>query len=193
MRTALLSTFFLVVTTCSAAEYTIKTADDGRFSVLHLDLDSDKADPPRFKTSSLTKQTIIANDPKCVVQLKSQHNRLVSRSELDHYTQTTMHVTAPVAAIRLHVMVFDVFGVYRRTLVVDIFNDFNGTKQPYTHKEGFEVEWSSLWNDLTVLTYVARVRLADGTQWVADVDSLSKTLTKEKHVNITKHLRESDK
>jgi hypothetical protein len=193
MRTVVIVTLLLIVTTCSAEEYTIKTEDAGRFSVLHYDSDSDKADPPRFKTSSLRKQTIIANDPKCVVQLKSQHNRLVSRSELEHYTQTTMHVTAPVAAIRLHVMVFDVFGLYRRTLVVDIFNDFNGATQPYTHKEGFEVEWSSLWNDLTVLTYVERVRLADGTQWVADVDSLSKTLTKEKHVNITKQLRESEK
>jgi hypothetical protein len=105
-----------------------------------------------------------------------------------------MHVSAPVAAIRLNVVVFDVFGVYRRTLVVDIFEDFNGTTQPYTSdNEGFEVEWSSLWNDLTVLTYVDRVRLADGTQWVAGVDSLSKTLTKAKHVDIPKQLRESDK
>jgi hypothetical protein len=194
MRKVVLSTLMLVVTTCSAAEYTIKTEDAGRFSVLHYDSDSDKADPPRFKTSSLRKQTVIANDPQCVVQLKSQHNRLVSQSGLKHYTQTTMHVSAPVAAIRLNVVVFDVFGVYRRTLVVDIFEDFDGKTQPYTSdNKGFEVEWSSLWNDLTVLTYVKRVRLADGTQWVADVDSLSKTLTKAKLVDIPKQLRESDK
>lgn len=35
MRTAVLSTLLLVVTTCSADEYTIKTEDAGRFSVLH--------------------------------------------------------------------------------------------------------------------------------------------------------------
>lgn len=35
MRTAVLSTLLLVVTTCSADEYTIKTEDAGRVSVLH--------------------------------------------------------------------------------------------------------------------------------------------------------------
>lgn len=128
------------------------------------------------KSSTLQRESVLFNDPDCPAQILR-----VSFEFEDEDTEITasnhLSFVQPASAVEVRHILFDVFGRHMTNISNVEVNDFSATPNLF----------SSRWEDLdekdatrllTTVTYVARVRLADGTQWVFDPDSLATELGK---------------
>ena len=123
------------------------------------------------KGSSLMRETILLNDPDSPVQITKTQTRFeLVKSNFDFVSANEFDTKKPLAAVSIHHVVFDVFGRQMDNLsAIDVSDRDVGRYA----KEG---RWRSLGDYvpalLTTVTYVGRVRLSDGTQWVFDEDRL---------------------
>ncbi len=146
------------------AEYEIVRNNDGpfAFSISGVKLN---------EGSTLLRESILFNDPSCPVQLVSHSTGFSYKDRGFRYTGTTaLEVTAPASAVEVRTSLFDVFGQHMSNLSNSEPRDFAaGTIE-------LNGEWRASDNDvselLTSVTYIARVRLADGRQWIWSRDNL---------------------
>ncbi len=127
------------------------------------------------KGSSLMRESILLNDPDCPVQITKTQTRFdLVKSNFDYVSTNEFETKKAIAAVSIHHAVFNVFGRYMDNLSdIDVADRDVGRQS----KEG---RWKSLGDYvptlLTTVTYVSRVRLSDGTQWVYDEDKLLSAL-----------------
>lgn len=123
------------------------------------------------KGSSLKRESVLFNDPASPVQITSHTTSIKFKDRGFRFVgKTGVDVGQPVVAVQVRTILFDVFGQHMKNL---------GNTEPKDFAPGkakFEGEWRAYENDitelLTTVTYVARVRLADGTQWVFNNENL---------------------
>ncbi len=139
---------------------------------------STEADGPVIsRGSSLIRESILFNAPSSPVQIishsigeKYEDRRFVWEAE------TTINVDETIQAIQLRLMQYDVFGQHMQNLGNTEIRDLDSGKAT------FEGKWRARETDvahfLTSVTYVARVRFEDGTQWVYDEGKLVEALQK---------------
>jgi hypothetical protein len=119
------------------------------------------------KGSSLVREAIVLNDPDSPVQISRVATRFeLMKSNFALVAATDFTARAPVAAVSIRHVAFDVFGRHMENLAATDVTD----RGAGAHSR--EARWNALGDlipeMLTTVTYVARVRLADGTQWSAD-------------------------
>jgi hypothetical protein len=157
----------------SAGEYTATRALDAPFAF-----------PSIFggtfnKGSSLVREAIILNDPDCPVQISKTATAFeLAKSNFALVAATDFTLKSPTAAISIRHVAFDVFGQHMENLVATDVSD----RKPGPHSR--TTRWSALGDlipeMLTTVTYVARVRLSDGTQWSYDESKLLAALARLK-------------
>ena len=127
------------------------------------------------KGSSLMRETILLNDPDAPVQVTRTQTRFeLVKSNFDFVSVNEFEARKPVAAVAVHHVVFDVFGRHMDDLsAIDVADRGVG-------RHSREGRWKSLGDYvpelLTTVTYVSRVRLSDGTQWVYNESRLLSAL-----------------
>jgi hypothetical protein len=125
--------------------------------------------------SSLRREAIALNDPDCPVQLtKTSSSFELVKSNFALVSKMEFETKSPVQAISIRHIVFDPFGRHLENLVsTEVLDRLIG-------RHSKEARWNSsgdlLPELLTTVSYVARVRLSDGTQWSYDETKLLATL-----------------
>lgn len=152
-----------------AANYEIKRLPDGPFSIEVMGVKLNEG-------SSLQKESILFNDKSCPVRLYG-HTMWVKYGDSGFRfgRATNAEVSKKITALEIRTIQYDVFGRHMINLANTEAKDF---------AEGLvtiEGEWRASENDvaefLTSVTYVARVRFEDGTQWVFNSDNLRMALS----------------
>ncbi len=151
-----------------AAGYDIVRMSDGPFSFTISGIVVNEG-------SSLTRESILFNDPTCPIQLtKHSHSIKYKDRSFRFVGNTEFQVAKNAKAIQIRTILYDVFGQHMQNLTNSEPRDFA------TGLTTVSGEWLASENDigelLTTVTYVARVRLADGTQWVFNTDNLQLAL-----------------
>ena len=155
----------LISTTCLAQKYTVKRIPDGtvQSKVLNTIVVNEG--------TSLPRESILFNDPSCPVVVDG-NSMSIGYSDRNYLYQaaTTLNVKQPIMALSLRHIIFDAFGQHVVNLSnVEIKDIPSGTKS-------LKASWR-MYNErdtafLTSVTYVDRVRLEDGTQWISNKDNL---------------------
>ena len=157
----------------SAGEYTISRAQDAPFAF-----------PSIFggtfnKGSSLVRESVVLNDPDCPVQISKASTAFeLAKSNFALVSATDFTLKSATAAVSIRHAAFDVFGQHMETLVGTDVTDRRAGPHSRTAR------WNALGDlipaMLTTVTFVARVRLSDGTQWSYDEGKLLAALTRLK-------------
>lgn len=138
--------------------------------------------------SSLKRESILFNDPAAPVQITSHATSIKYEDRGFRFEgKTGVEVNQPIVAVQVRTILFDVFGQHMKNL---------GNTEPKDFAPGngkLEGEWRAYENDitelLTTVTYVARVRLADGTQWIYNDKNLVLALAS---LNLEQEVGEQD-
>lgn len=159
----------LVAVNANAQEYEIERDQDGPFSFAISGIKINEG-------SSLTRESILFNDPSAPISLKSHSMKIVYKDRGFRFSgETEIEVKSEILALQVRTILYDVFGQHMKNLANTEPRDFG----PGSAR--IDGEWRAFENDvsemLTTVTYVARVRLADGTQWVFDEDNLQLALS----------------
>jgi len=148
-------------------EYDIKTHSDGSFTF------SIRGEAYN-EGSTLERVSILLNDPNCPVELISNKLEIDYKDRDVRFNITTeLRFKDEASAIEVGYMQYDVFNQHLKNFRDIEVKDFS---ESTTITGIWSATGSKLETLLTTVTYVARVRLADGSQWVFDLDSLVLTL-----------------
>jgi hypothetical protein len=129
-----------------------------------------------FKGTTLTREKVILNDVSCPVnindyQIKTRYNE----RQFEYYNEGNFASTGAISAYELHTHLYDVFGQHQRLLVSTRVED---CQQDFIHQAG---TWRTTSNDamvyLTAVSYMAKVRTADGKIWTCDYQGIAKKLS----------------
>lgn len=161
--------FALFCTSAVAADYNIKRVPDGPFSFSISGIKLNKG-------STLQRESILFNDPSCPIILTSHKINFKYMDRGFKFNGTTvLEVKRNVRAIQVRTILYDIFGRHMKNLANTEPKDFSPGHNTIT---GI---WRASENDisefLTSVTYVARVRFEDGTQWVFNADNLQLALS----------------
>ncbi len=168
-KNILLFAFCVVCTPILAGDYEILRSPDGPFTFSLSGVELNEG-------SSLMRESILFNEPSCPVQLTNHSTSIVYKDRGFRFSGSTdLQVTRAISAIQVRTVLYDVFGQHMSNLA---------NSEPMDMAPG-PVTISGVWrasdNDvgelLTTVTYIARVRLADGTQWVFDSGNLELALS----------------
>ena len=128
--------------------------------------------------TTLSRKQILLHEPTCPVEILSYVNYLNDGSKFEctpnldctYGALTYLHVENPIMAIELRTNLFDVFGEQIASLRNRAIQDLS----PGRHDvEGvWDSDYSTVEGLMVTVTYVARVLLADGTQWTYNGDKL---------------------
>lgn len=152
-----------------AADYNIDRQQDGPFTFAISGVTVNEG-------SSLTRESVLFNDPTCPVKIQSHTTKIIYRDRGFRFaSQTSIDVKSPIVAVQVRTILYDVFGQHMHNLGNTEPKDF-GAGQATISGEwcAYEGDVSEL---LTTVTYVARVRLADGSQWIFNADNLQFALS----------------
>ncbi len=156
------------MTDLTGADYNVERQKDGPFSFWFSRV---KVNPG----STLTRESILFNDPACPVGIQSNRTKIVYRNgELRFAARISVRTNRAVAAIQTKLRLFDVFGQRMQDLVTTESRDF--------HPGHFTIlgEWRLCEGNaeqiLTTAACVTRVRLDDGRQWVFNKDNFELAL-----------------
>lgn len=126
--------------------------------------------------SSLTRESIVINHPNAPVRIQGHTTRLTfddtsGRTVTLYYAGDTRLVAAQhITAINVRTALFDVFGRH-------IANLGNSDVEDQVSEFRLRGTWRANDNEalryLTAVTFITHVRLADGTQWVYDLNAVS--------------------
>lgn len=155
----------LAVPATAFAEYAIKRENDAPFTFTISGVTSNKG-------SSLQRETIVLNDPKAPVDIsRAKLSWNFARSNFVYNINTDISAKSKISAISVRHIVYDLFGQHMKNLANVDTTDLNQNQ-----KHTLSGTWNAYGNEtseaLTIVTYVSRVRLSDGTQWVFDEKSL---------------------
>jgi len=163
---ATLSIFYFK--TIFAQGYEIERKNDGPVSFSVLGIQHNEG-------STLQRESIILNDPSSPVILSSHSIHISFESRGYNYNGTTIFdIKSPIVALEFRTYFFDIFGQHMGNLSNIEVRDLTEGSDTITGV------WRARDNDvqelLTTVTYVARVRLADGTQWMFNFDNVTLAL-----------------
>ena len=166
---SLIFIFLVFAVSVSAQGYEIERMEDGPFSFSISGVTINEG-------SALTRESILFNDPASPVELNSHSMEIIYKDRSFRFSGTTeLNVKRSIVAIQVRTILYDVFGQHMKNLANTEPKDFG------EGVAGVNGEWRAFENDvsemLTTVTYVARVRLSDGTQWVYDADNLQLALS----------------
>lgn len=160
---------FLTAVPVVSATYDIKREPEGPFAFKILGIELNKG-------SSLQRESVLFNDPSCPIQLaKNAMSFSYEDRRLRISSATLLSIDKPVMALEVRHILFDVFGGHMNNLSNLEARDYAPGPVPLSATWNLfgENDASEL---LTTVTYVARVRLPDGTQWVFNSDNLTQAL-----------------
>jgi hypothetical protein len=169
MRKLILMAVLFFTTSANASGYKIDRDVDGPFAFTISGVKINEG-------STLTRESILFNDPASPILINSHSTKVVYKDRGFRFSGTTeIQLKSEVVAVQVRTILYDVFGQHMKNLA---------NTQPKDLSPGSSTisgEWRALDNDitelLTTVTYVARVRLADGTQWVFDAKNLELALS----------------
>jgi len=159
----------IVVSRGTAQQYQGSRAADGPFAVKVLGI-------PLNEGSSLQRERILLNIPSCPVQIVGSTLTFDYKERGFQYkVRTTLQAQQPITAVEIRHILYDVFGDHMNNLSNTEAKDLN------TGEHVIDGIWNTLReNDLsehlTTVSYVARVRLADGKVWTFQLEPLLATL-----------------
>jgi hypothetical protein len=155
---------FIGTATLVASAYEITRTSDGLFNltISGVAINSD---------SSLQRESILFNDPSSPVQITAHSMQIVYQDRGFRFgAETSVAIAQPVRGVQLRTIQYDAFGQHMQNLANTEIRDFDAGAS------SFSAQWRARETDithfLTSVTYVARVRLADGTQWIYNEDDL---------------------
>jgi hypothetical protein len=155
--------------TARAAEYEISRNPDGPFSFSISGVALNEG-------SSLVRESILFNEPSSPVKISSHSTKIIYTDRTFRFAgNTVIQVSAPIVAIEVRSSLYDAFGQHMKNLSNVEVRDFGAGNAV------LDGEWRAFDNEvsemLTAVTYVARARFADGTQWIFDIDNLQLALS----------------
>lgn len=136
------------------------------------------------KGSSLQRRWFVVNDPSSPVQLNGAGVKTVYVTnsiggDYSYIPDGTANCTEPVTAYEIRFMLFDIWGDHVKTLSGTQITDSSG--QIALKNIGSWRAWENDASELmTVVSFVARARKADGSSWEADMPSLLTEIQKVK-------------
>ena len=153
------------------ADYTIDRHEDGPFAAEMAGGFGVRIN----KGSTLTRESILFNDPTCPIQIRRHTTKIAYKNRGYRFVaDTVVEVTNPIVAYKMRVMLYDAFGAHMTNLGSTEVRDFNpGQTQLHAEWRASDRDISEL---LTTVTFVSRVRLADGSQWAFDAKNLAAAL-----------------
>jgi len=168
-KIVVLTVFLFVGGNSFAADYDIKRMDDGPFAFSISGININKG-------SSLKRESILFNDKASPVILTTHNMSIVYKDRGFQFSATTkLNVKKSIKALQVRTILYDVFGRHMKNLANTEPKDFSAGEMSIIG------EWRAYDNDasefLTSVTYVARVRFEDGTQWVFNEDNLQLALS----------------
>ncbi len=133
--------------------------------------------------STLIRENIFLNDPACPAKILSHtkrygnETRFYCTSDYDctYSASTSLYVENPIVAIDVRTRIYDVFGQYAITLAHREIQDFS-TGQ-FEIDGAWDADYSLVDEMMTTVTYIGRVRLSDGTQWIYNTEKLASALS----------------
>lgn len=170
MKTYLATMYLLAASTSAlAAPYEIKRESEGPFTFKMFGVEMNKG-------SSLQRESVLFNDPSCPLQLSKNGMTFEYKDRrLQISADTEISVSQSVMALEVRHILFDVFGRHMKNLANLEAKDFPAS--PASLKGTWNLFGENAASELlTTVTYVARVRLSDGTQWVFNSDNLATAL-----------------
>ena len=159
---------FVIPAVSIAQDYNIVRQPDGPFAFKVLSITINEG-------STLTRESILFNDPSCPVSVQSHSTKIIYKDRAFEFSgKSTIQVSSPIVALQVRTILYDVFGQHMKNLSNTEARDFSAGQST------LEANWRASDNDaselLTTVTYVARVRLADGRQWIFNTDNLEAAL-----------------
>lgn len=156
------------ISTAHAAPYKIDRNSDGPFSFKIYGQTLNEG-------SGLTRESILFNDPTCPVSVTAHTTKITYKDRGFRINgKSTVQVSSPIVAMQLRTILYDVFGQHMKNLANTEPKDFSAGQSV------LEGEWRASDHDvsemLTTVTYVARVRFADGRQWMFNSNNLQAAL-----------------
>ena len=180
---------FLLPRLILAADYNIDRKQSeriGSYSILEFSGADVRVEVKFNDKSTLIRENILLNDPACPAKILSHayrpdrpgdKNRFFCTSEYDctYRALTSLHAENPIIAIDVRTALYDVFGQHATNLVHREIQDFDlGRSEIFGT---WKADYNLVNEMMTSVTYVAHVRLADGTQWIYDIDKLVSALS----------------
>jgi hypothetical protein len=168
MKTFFVSVTFLICSLMTndafTADYEVTRNDDGPFSLSISGIAVNEG-------STLQRESILFNANKSPAKLTSHKMEITYKDRGFRFTAATnMTLTKKVQAIQVRTILYDVFGQHMKNLANTEVKDFEAAEA------SIQGEWrayeSEVTEFLTAVTYVARIRFDDGTQWVFNQDDL---------------------
>jgi hypothetical protein len=136
--------------------------------------------------SSLHRKWFVLNDSTCPMRLLGAGITTVYKAgsdysigEYQYQAEGSVRPSVPVQAYEIRFVLLDVFGSHMRTLSLSRISDVRESDLlgPQGHWRAWENDVSEL---LTVVAYVANVRLTDGSVWTFDPRAVLAQLEKIK-------------
>ena len=125
--------------------------------------------------SSLERESILFNDAGSPVQLQSHSMQITYEDRNFRFgAETDIEVSQPVLGVQLRTIQYDAFGQHMQNLSNTEIKDFPAGETSVSAQ--WRAREAHITRFLTAVTYVARVRLEDGSQWVFDEDKLFEAL-----------------
>lgn len=129
-----------------------------------------------FEGSTLTREKVILNDASCPVNINDyQIKTRYSERQFEFYDIGYFVSTVAISAYELHTHLYDVFGRHQRLLVSTRVED---CQQEFMYHP---VTWRTTSNEamvyLTAVSYMAKVRTADGEIWTCDYQGIAQKLS----------------
>jgi hypothetical protein len=168
-RFVVLAIYLFMGSNAFAADYDIKRMDDGQFAFSISGIKINEG-------SSLKRESILFNDKASPVTLASHNMSIVYKDRGFQFKAITkLNVKKNIKALQVRTILYDVFGRHMKNL------SNTETKDISAGEMSINGVWRAYDNDasefLTSVTYVARVRFENGTQWVFNKDNLHLALS----------------
>lgn len=170
-KTVIAITFFAVLASSptAASDYEVTVIDDGPFSFEIRGIKLNQG-------STLSKQGFLLNAEDCPVSISDTKTSInyVDRGFRFQAT-TSVIVDRPVVAMRIRTVLFNAFGQHMMNLRNTVIEDF-GEGATTLDTATWRASETDVSEHLSSVTFVSRVRFADGTQWAYDEDDIEEAL-----------------
>lgn len=159
----------LLATNTYAANYDIERTSDGPFSFEIMGTKLNEG-------SSLQRESILFNNKTSPVKLLSHTMKVKYNDRGFRFAGTTKaKIGEKIKALQIRTIQYDIFGRHMKNLANTQPKDFAAGEIT------IDGEWRASEHEiaefLTSVTYVARVRFGDGTQWTFNSDNLQMALS----------------
>jgi len=181
IRFSIFTLLLIISSNTFSAGYDIKRFDDGSFSFSILGMKLNEG-------STLKRESILFNDKTSPVTLISHSMSVVYKDRRFRFSgKTKINVKKKIQAINIRTILFNIFGQHMSNLSNTEAKDFSVGENLVNGK--WRASDSDITELLTSVTYIARVRYEDGTQWVSNRDNLQLALSS---LHLEKKIGEDD-